>query len=85
MDSWSADQLKKMQAGGNNKLNSFLKNYGIDKHTDITVKYNSEPAQVGTPLSPWHNAMMWKIGHMDAEQYVTLLTERPSHWPQGKS
>jgi len=46
MDSWSADQLKKMQKGGNNKLNSFLKTYGIEKHQDITTKYNSEAAQV---------------------------------------
>eukprot|EP00967_Tisochrysis_lutea_P074281 scaffold99693_cov20-Tisochrysis_lutea.AAC.2 len=45
MDSWSPEQLKKMQAGGNDKLNSFLKNYGIEKHKDIAAKYNSEPAQ----------------------------------------
>ncbi|KAF5830398.1 hypothetical protein DUNSADRAFT_14642 [Dunaliella salina] len=45
MDSWSPEQLKKMQMGGNDKLNSFLKNYGIDKHKDIAAKYNSEPAQ----------------------------------------
>lgn len=46
MDSWSADQLKKMQAGGNNKLNSFLKGYGIEKQQDIVAKYNSEAAGV---------------------------------------
>ena len=34
MDSWSAIQLKKMQAGGNGDLNAFLKKYGIEKHTD---------------------------------------------------
>jgi hypothetical protein len=31
MDSWSAIQLKKMQAGGNGDLNAFLKKYGIEK------------------------------------------------------
>jgi ADP-ribosylation factor GTPase-activating protein 1 len=48
MDSWSPDQLRKMQKGGNNKLNSFLKTYGIDKHEDIGVKYNTEAAQVNS-------------------------------------
>jgi len=46
MDSWNQDQLKKMQAGGNGKLNSFLKNYGIDKYMDITDKYNSKAAEI---------------------------------------
>lgn len=46
MDSWNPDQLKKMQAGGNAKLNNFLKNYGIDKYTDIAEKYNSKAAEV---------------------------------------
>lgn len=46
MDSWSPDQLRKMQMGGNNKLNTFLKSYGIDKHEDIAVKYNTEAARV---------------------------------------
>jgi ADP-ribosylation factor GTPase-activating protein 1 len=47
MDSWNPDQLKKMQAGGNGKLNTFLKNYGIDKYMDISDKYNSKAAEVG--------------------------------------
>jgi ADP-ribosylation factor GTPase-activating protein 1 len=46
MDAWSPDQLLKMQAGGNGKCNSFLKQYGIDKHTDIKEKYNSQAAEV---------------------------------------
>ena len=45
MDSWSAAQLKKMQAGGNADLNAFLKKYGIDKHTDPKVKYNTRAAE----------------------------------------
>lgn len=46
MDSWSNEQLKKMQAGGNGKLNAFLALYGVDKYTDITAKYNSKAAEV---------------------------------------
>ncbi|ESW34652.1 hypothetical protein PHAVU_001G169400 [Phaseolus vulgaris] len=46
MDSWSEIQIKKMEAGGNDKLNSFLKQYGIAKETDIVAKYNSNAASV---------------------------------------
>jgi hypothetical protein len=46
MDSWSSDQLKKMQAGGNGKTNAFLAQYGVDKYTDISLKYNSKAAEV---------------------------------------
>lgn len=46
MDAWSADQLKKMQAGGNDKLNQFFKQYGVDKYTDIRDKYNNRVAEV---------------------------------------
>jgi hypothetical protein len=46
MDSWSQDQLRKMQAGGNGRLNAFFKQYGVDKYTDISEKYNSRPAEV---------------------------------------
>jgi ADP-ribosylation factor GTPase-activating protein 1 len=46
MDSWSEIQLKKMQAGGNSALNSFLAQYGILKETDIVAKYNSKAAAV---------------------------------------
>ena len=44
MDSWSEIQLKKMQVGGNQALNSFLAQYGIAKETDIVAKYNSKAA-----------------------------------------
>lgn len=46
MDSWSEIQLKKMEAGGNEKLNSFLASYGIPKETDIVAKYNTNAASV---------------------------------------
>lgn len=46
MDSWNPDQLKKMQCGGNAKLNDFLKQYGVDKYMDIKEKYNSRAAEI---------------------------------------
>ena len=46
MDAWSAEQLKRMQLGGNDALNHFLKKYGVDKYTDIKEKYNSAGAEV---------------------------------------
>lgn len=46
MDSWSEIQIKKMEAGGNEKLNAFLAQYGISKETDIIPKYNSNAASV---------------------------------------
>lgn len=45
MDAWNPDQLKRMQAGGNAKLNAFLETYGVTKHTDIKEKYNSKGAE----------------------------------------
>ncbi|CAK8543739.1 unnamed protein product [Lathyrus sativus] len=46
MDSWSDLQIKKMEAGGNRNLNSFLSQYGIPKETDIISKYNSNAASI---------------------------------------
>ncbi|OMO97144.1 Arf GTPase activating protein [Corchorus olitorius] len=46
MDSWSEIQIKKMEAGGNEQLNSFLAQYGIPKETDIVTKYNTNAASV---------------------------------------
>ena len=46
MDAWSADQLKKMQAGGNGKMNTFFKTYGIVKEIDIKEKYAGQVAEV---------------------------------------
>ncbi|WOL08445.1 hypothetical protein Cni_G17198 [Canna indica] len=46
MDAWSEAQLKKMEAGGNDRLNAFLAQYGVPKETDIVVKYNTRAAAV---------------------------------------
>ncbi|CAF2123082.1 ADP-ribosylation factor GTPase-activating protein AGD7 [Brassica rapa] len=46
MDSWSEIQIKKMESGGNERLNKFLALYGISKETDIVAKYNSNAASV---------------------------------------
>ena len=46
MDAWSPDQLRKMQLGGNDVLNTFLSKYSVDKFTDIKDKYNSQAAEV---------------------------------------
>lgn len=45
MDAWNPDQLKRMQLGGNARLNSFLNQYGVVKETDIKEKYNSKAAE----------------------------------------
>uniref|UniRef100_A0A7N0U604 Arf-GAP domain-containing protein n=1 Tax=Kalanchoe fedtschenkoi TaxID=63787 RepID=A0A7N0U604_KALFE len=41
LDSWSEIQIKKMEAGGNDKLNSFLSQYGIPKETDKFSLYQT--------------------------------------------
>ncbi|URE16159.1 ADP-ribosylation factor GTPase-activating protein [Musa troglodytarum] len=46
MDTWSEAQLKKMEAGGNDRLNGFLAQCGVPKETDIVVKYNTQAAAV---------------------------------------
>ncbi|XP_013636740.1 PREDICTED: ADP-ribosylation factor GTPase-activating protein AGD7 isoform X2 [Brassica oleracea var. oleracea] len=46
MDSWSEIQIKKMESGGNETLNSFLAQYGIAKEAEIAAKYNSNAASV---------------------------------------
>ncbi|GAV62699.1 ArfGap domain-containing protein [Cephalotus follicularis] len=46
MDSWSEIQIKKMESGGNERLNAFLSQYGIPKETDIVAKYNTNAASV---------------------------------------
>ncbi|XP_022872750.1 probable ADP-ribosylation factor GTPase-activating protein AGD6 [Olea europaea var. sylvestris] len=46
MDTWSEIQLKKMELGGNDKLNQFLAQYGIPKETEIVTKYNTNAASV---------------------------------------
>lgn len=44
MDAWNPDQLRRMELGGNAKLNAFLQQYGTAKHTDIRDKYNTKAA-----------------------------------------
>ncbi|GMN47592.1 hypothetical protein TIFTF001_016758 [Ficus carica] len=46
MDSWSEIQIKKMESGGNDRLNAFLSQYGVPKETDIVTKYNTNAASV---------------------------------------
>ncbi|XP_060176827.1 ADP-ribosylation factor GTPase-activating protein AGD7-like [Lycium barbarum] len=46
MDSWSEIQLRKMELGGNDKLNKFMAPYGIPKETDIVTKYNTKAASI---------------------------------------
>ena len=45
MDSWNAVQLKKMQLGGNAKVNQFLAKHGVPKDAPIHLKYNSAAAE----------------------------------------
>ncbi|KAI9154039.1 hypothetical protein LWI28_020213 [Acer negundo] len=46
MDSWSEIQIKKMESGGNERLNTFLSQYGIAKEIDIVTKYNTNAASI---------------------------------------
>ena len=46
MDAWSEDQLKKMQASGNGKMNTFFKAYGVAKEVGIKEKYAGQVAEV---------------------------------------
>ncbi|KAL5218606.1 hypothetical protein ABZP36_019290 [Zizania latifolia] len=44
MDSWTEAQLRKMEAGGNDRLNAFLTARGVPKETPHVAKYNSNAA-----------------------------------------
>ena len=46
MDTWTEEQLRKMEAGGNTKLNVFFKQYGVEKACPSRKKYNSPAAEV---------------------------------------
>lgn len=46
MDAWTEQQLKKMEKGGNTKMNAFFKQYGVDKSCPTKKKYNSQAAEV---------------------------------------
>uniref|UniRef100_A0A7S2T0J1 Arf-GAP domain-containing protein n=2 Tax=Chloropicon primus TaxID=1764295 RepID=A0A7S2T0J1_9CHLO len=46
MDEWKGKELKKMQLGGNQKMNAFFKKYGVDKNTPIAQKYHTKAAEI---------------------------------------
>ena len=46
MDSWTDQQLAMMKNGGNDKLNSYLEQNGINRRTPIKQKYESDVAQL---------------------------------------
>eukprot|EP00526_Cylindrotheca_closterium_P011971 CAMPEP_0113637498 /NCGR_PEP_ID=MMETSP0017_2-20120614/19631_1 /TAXON_ID=2856 /ORGANISM="Cylindrotheca closterium" /LENGTH=472 /DNA_ID=CAMNT_0000548535 /DNA_START=82 /DNA_END=1500 /DNA_ORIENTATION=+ /assembly_acc=CAM_ASM_000147 len=46
MDSWAPKQLDLMRAGGNDKLNAYLKTKNIQKTTPIKQKYENDHAQL---------------------------------------
>lgn len=80
MDSWSPDQLKKMQLGGNDALNSFFQKYGVEKATDIKEKYNSKAAEVGYRGNFKQCTGMWYWGrywlfHPELHYGTALRTE----------
>lgn len=81
MDSWSADQLKKMQLGGNKKMNAFFQEYGVPKNTDIVTKYNSRAAEVRRPLEsppPVVHRTMFRWSMLWARGTWTLYPSLPS-------
>ena len=46
MDSWTEAQLRKIEAGGNDRLNAFLTTRGVPKEMPHVAKYNSNAAVV---------------------------------------
>jgi len=46
MDSWTEKQIKIMRTGGNDKFNSFLRQYKVEKNTQIPKKYASPAASL---------------------------------------
>lgn len=73
MDAWSPEQLKRMQLGGNDALNAFLKNYGVDKFTDIRDKYNTQAAEVRQSCSNVSAATVWTLNTTPAHFLVASL------------
>jgi len=67
MDAWSGDQLRKMQLGGNDALNSFLKKYSVDKFTEIKEKYSTQAAEVRALLRPEKKCQVKNNGHASWE------------------
>ena len=46
MDEWKPKEIKKMQLGGNRKMNSVFQKYGVAKETPITQKYHTRAAEI---------------------------------------
>ncbi|RWV78000.1 hypothetical protein GW17_00061104 [Ensete ventricosum] len=46
MDSWTEPQLRKMDCGGNDRLNAFLSRRGVPRGPDVTARYSSGAAAV---------------------------------------
>ncbi|KAG1371673.1 ADP-ribosylation factor GTPase-activating protein AGD7 [Cocos nucifera] len=84
MDSWSEIQLKKMEAGGNDRLNGFLAQYGVPKETDIPAKYNTNAAAVYRDRiqalaegRPWRDPPVVKETLTTAGGYGARGTKKP--------
>jgi len=46
MDSWNDRQIQMMRVGGNDKCNSFLEQYCIDRRMSIAMKYKTPAAML---------------------------------------
>ncbi|CAL9059780.1 probable ADP-ribosylation factor GTPase-activating protein AGD6 [Musa acuminata AAA Group] len=46
MDSWTEPQLRRMECGGNDRLNAFLTRRGVHRGVNVTAKYSSGAAAV---------------------------------------
>ncbi|GMH33147.1 hypothetical protein BSKO_00981 [Bryopsis sp. KO-2023] len=90
MDAWSPSQLKKMEIGGNGKMNNFFKQYGVDKFTDIPVKYNSAVAEAyrekicaeeeGRPYAPPSASKLKAAGRSAATSSMSKRSTQNDDW-----
>lgn len=76
MDAWSPEQLKKMQLGGNDALNAFFKNYGVDKYTEIRDKYNTQAAEVVLHCNQLLR-LAWVVLHVHTQEHAFSLFRHP--------
>ena len=72
MDAWNPDQLRRMQLGGNEKLNKFLQQYGVPKATEIREKYNCKAAGAGLA------GLVWLVGLAGGERSGWALSGQGS-------
>lgn len=75
MDAWNPDQLRRMELGGNGKLNSFLQQYGVAKHTDIRDKYNAKAAGKSETAG-----CCWVLLGAGASAAAVLVSAAASQW-----